>query len=379
MERVPGLIERIEFSYHQLPLDPPFLAAWDHQPRTKFPVAIVKVHDGSGAVGIGAGDPMRGLEDHVNLFVGTDPLDLDRHGAVLTNIAFHDGRPWPLDTALWDLAGKLRGEPIWQMVGGRSSRVSTYASSGVHHDAADAAQYATSAATAGFGAMKLRFGRPTLDQDLAVLAAVRDVVPTDFKLMVDCNQGWRMPWDTDPPWALDHAELVARELSELGVFWMEEPLHRGDHSGMAELRKRTDIKIAGGEMTRELHEFDLMLDAGCLDVFQPDVVTTGGISALAGLARRVTKSGHIFSPHTWGSGVALLVNAHLTAGTVGTPFLEYPHDPPAWHAPQRDFILSEQIRIDDDGMITLSDRPGLGAEFDEEALAATATTSVTYS
>lgn len=372
------MIERIAFSYHQLPLDPPFPAAWDHRPRQSFPVAVVRVYDGSGAVGFGAGDPMRGLADYVDLFLGTDPSDLERHGAVLANISFHDGRPWPLDTALWDLAGKLAGEPIWRMVGGRSSRLRAYASGGVHRPTGETVDYAVAAAEAGFGGLKLRFGRPDLADDLAVLAAVVAAVPLGFEVMVDCNQGWRMPWDTYASWTLDHATDVAKELGGMGVYWMEEPLHRGDHSGMAALRERTDVRIAGGEMTRELHEFDLMLAADSLDVYQPDTVTTGGIGALADLARRIEHAGRIFSPHTWGSGVALLANAHLTAGSVGTPFLEYPHDPPHWQAATRDFLLAEPIEIGPDGMIELGDRPGLGVDLDEATLAATETGKAQY-
>lgn len=372
------MIERIEFSYHQLPLDPPFPAAWDRRPRHNFPVAVVRVYDDGGAVGFGAGDPMRGLVDYLHLFIGEDATELARHGAVLANIAFHDGRPWPLDTALWDLAGKLTNRPIWQMVGGRGNRLAAYASTGMHRSASEAADHAHRAVEAGFSGLKLRFGRWDLEDDFSVLEAVVSAVPDDFEVMVDCNQGWRMPWDTAEPWTLEQASRVAVTLQELGVYWMEEPLHRGDHSGMAELRTRTDVRIAGGELTRELHEFDLMLDAGCLDVYQPDVVTTGGIGALSELARRVDEAGLTFSPHTWGSGVALLANAHLTAGTVGTPFLEFPFDPPQWHIHHRDFLLTEPLALDQDGMIDLGGHPGLGVELDEETLAATETGRASY-
>src|SRR3546814_3757927 len=75
-----------------------------------------------------------------------------------------------------------------------------------------------------------------------------------------------MPWDAEAPWSLKDALQVARELEELDVYWMEEPLHRGDYDGMAELRRATDIRIAGGEMTRELHEFRTLVQRGSLDV-----------------------------------------------------------------------------------------------------------------
>lgn len=372
------MIESIEFSRHRLVLDPPFEAAWDRRPRHAFPVTVVRVRDDSGAVGFAAGDPMRGLADYLELFIGTDPADLDRHAAVLSNIAFHDGRPWPLEVALWDLVGKLTARPIWEMLGGDGRGVRAYASSGTIRGVSETVELAIGAREAGFGALKLRFGRPRVEDDIEVVEAVRAATSESLELMVDCNQGWRMPWDTEPPWNVDDAAWVAERLADLGVYWMEEPLHRGDHAGMAELRNRTSILIAGGEMTREIHEFDLMLAAGSLDVFQPDTIVTGGLTALAHLARGVVAAGHIFTPHTWGSGVALLANLHLTSGTVGAPFIEYPWDPPVWNAERRDFLLTSPIVPDDEGMLLLPVGPGLGCELDEDRLAATQTESSSY-
>ncbi|MFP5332793.1 MAG: mandelate racemase/muconate lactonizing enzyme family protein, partial [Acidimicrobiia bacterium] len=136
------MIEAIEVTHHRLQLDPPFPAAWDPEPRRGFPVAVVQVYDSSGAVGIGAGDPVRGLIDYEHLFIGSDPLDLDRHSAVLENISFLDGRPWPFDLALWDLAGKINGLPVWKMLGGVDPRIRTYASFGTHRSASATAETA---------------------------------------------------------------------------------------------------------------------------------------------------------------------------------------------------------------------------------------------
>src|SRR3546814_17278679 len=89
-----------------------------------------------------------------------------------------------------------------------------------------------------------------------------------------------MPWDAEAPWSLKDALQVARELEELEVYWMEEPLHRGDYNGMAELRRATDIQIAGGEMTCELPEFRTLVQRGSLDVLQPEAALGGGITGL---------------------------------------------------------------------------------------------------
>jgi len=370
------MIEKIVVSHHRLKLDPPFPAAWDTQPRRAFPVAVVRVIDDSGAEGLGVGDPFRGLVDYEHLFIGSDPLQLDRHDAVLDNIAFLDGRPWPFEIALWDLAGKLTDQPIWKMLGGQTDTLDLYASFGTHRSPEQTVEVVEAVVDRGFGAVKLRFGRLEQSQDLAVLDAVLDAVGDGVEVMVDCNQGWRMPWDTAPPPAFTDVAALARELAARSVYWMEEPLHRGDHTGMARLRQEVGIRIAGGEMTRELHEFTLLLDAGCLDVYQPDAAVTGGIGGLRRVAEAVRSAGHTFSPHTWGSGVALMANAHLAAGTGGTPFLEYPFDPPEWTEARRDFMLTEPIRCD--GRLVLGESPGLGVELDLETCRGTAVELARY-
>src|SRR3954468_16598319 len=319
-ERVMSTITGIEITHHQLPLDPPFPASWDPQPRTRFPATIVRVHDDSGRVGIGSGDAMYGFADYERYFIGQDPLDLGRHAAVLANVEFHAGRPWPVDIALWDLAGKIRDEPIWAMLGGRSNRIRAYASSGVHRSVDEMVAVACRCIELGFPALKVRFGRPRIDDDLAVISAVRDAVGERLELMVDCNQGWRMPWDTSAPWTVDHAADIAARLAAERVYWIEEPLHRGDYDGMTKLHRRVDIRVAGGEMTREPYEFRELLTRDCLDVFQPDCACSMGISGLRALAFEIEAAGKVFTPHTWGNGIGVMANLQLAAGTVGAPF-----------------------------------------------------------
>ncbi|MGZ7086395.1 MAG: mandelate racemase/muconate lactonizing enzyme family protein, partial [Ilumatobacteraceae bacterium] len=193
-------IVAIEITHHQLPLDPPFPASWDPQPRTKFPATIVRVRDSEGREGIGSGDVMYGFADYARYFVGQEASDLQRHAAVLANVEFHAGRPWPLDLALWDLAGKTIDQPVYRMLGGSSPRLRTYASSGVRRPIDDMVAMARRVVGDGFEALKIRFGRPSVSDDIAVVGAVRQAVGSSLTLMVDCNQAWRMPWDTMPPW-----------------------------------------------------------------------------------------------------------------------------------------------------------------------------------
>jgi L-alanine-DL-glutamate epimerase-like enolase superfamily enzyme len=364
-------ISAVAISHHRLPLNPAFHAGWDTQPRRHFDATIVRVSTDTGLVGIGSGDRMLGFQGHESLFVGQDPLALERHYRVLSNIDFHYGRCWPLDLALWDLAGKILCQPCWKLLGGLSNRVRAYASSGTLRDPQAQADLAERYLAQGFPAMKLRFHRGDWREDVRALEAVRARVGNKLELVVDCNQGWRMAWDTESPWTLKDALAVARELERLNVYWMEEPLYRADYDGMRALRAATDLRIAGGEMARALHELRDLIGGGCLDVVQPDATLTGGITGLKRIAVLAQEHHVIFTPHTWGNGLGVTANAHLLAGLCDQAFFEFPYDPPEWTLERRDYMMSEPLAVDRQGWITLSDAPGMGYTLDEERLLAT--------
>lgn len=365
-------ITRIRRSRHRLPLDVPFPPAWDSRPRETFEADVIRVETDAGVTGVGSGDAMPGFAGHEDLFIGRDPLDLERHSRVVDNLSFHYGRCWPLEIALWDLAGKALQQPVWRLLGGAGGgRLRCYASTGVLRDAESTVAAAADLCEAGFPALKLRFHRPHWREDLKVVEAVRKAVGGRMDILVDCNQAWRMPWDTEEPWVLKEALNCARALEELDVFWMEEPLHRGDFEGMARLRDSVDLRVAGGEMARELHDVVQLTERGCLDVLQPDAVVCGGIAGLARTFRAARDRGLEISPHTWGNGIGLLANAQLAAGIGGCPYLEFPYDPPEWSPASRDFPLTAPVAVDSAGWLSLPETPGLGIELDEDRLAAT--------
>jgi L-alanine-DL-glutamate epimerase-like enolase superfamily enzyme len=364
-------IAAVSISHHRLPLAPAFNASWDTQPRVHFDATIVRVSTDTGLVGVGSGDRMLGFEGHESLFVGQDPLALERHYRVLSNIDFHYGRCWPLDLALWDLAGKILGQACWKLLGGLSNRVRAYASSGTLRDPAAQADAAQRYLAQGFPAVKLRFHRGDWRDDVKALEAVRARVGEKLELLVDCNQGWRLPWDTEAAWSFKDALAVARELERLNVYWMEEPLHRADHTGMRALREATDVRIAAGEMTRQLHELRDLITGGCVDVLQPDVALVGGITGLKRVAILAQEHHLTFTPHTWTNGMGVTANAHLVAGLADAPFLEFPFDPPEWSLARRDYMMTEPLKADRDGWINLSDAPGMGYALDEGRLLAT--------
>jgi L-alanine-DL-glutamate epimerase-like enolase superfamily enzyme len=105
------------------PLDPPFDAAWDPVPRQSFSATIVRVETDEGVVGVGSGDTMSGFSDFEHLFIGQDPLAIAHHVRVLETIDFHAGRYWPLEVALWDIAGQVEGRPIAELFGGSADGI----------------------------------------------------------------------------------------------------------------------------------------------------------------------------------------------------------------------------------------------------------------
>jgi L-alanine-DL-glutamate epimerase-like enolase superfamily enzyme len=365
------LIASITITQHRLTFATPFHASWDTKPRHHWDATLVTVRTDTGLEGYGSGDLMVGFAGHEALFIGQDPLALERHYRVLSHIDFHYGRCWPLDLALWDLAGKITGQPCWKLLGGLSSRVRAYASSGTLRDPGAMAETAERYLAGGFPALKLRFHRGDWRDDVKALEAVRARIGDKLDLMVDCNQGWRLPWDTESPWQLKDALTVARELEKLSVYWMEEPLHRADRDGMKALRHATDIRITGGEMTRGLHEIRDLIDSGCVDVLQPDAALVGGITGLRRVALMAQEHNLLFTPHTWTNGMGLAANAHLVAGMVDVPFLEFPYDPPEWGLDRRDYMMAEPLEVDEAGWINLSQEPGMGYRPNESMLKAT--------
>ena len=357
-----------------VPLEPPFDAAWDPEPRRAFPVTIVRVETDGGVIGVGSGDTMDGFEAYEHLFVGQDPIAIARHVRVIETIDFHAGRYWPLEAALWDIVGQVAGLPVATLFGGSTDGIPAYASCGSLLPAAARAESALRLLEEGFRAMKIRVDPRRLADGMAAVAATRAAVGDSMALMVDLNQGWRMPGDTSL--ALDPvaARNVAAQLAAYDVLWLEEPLAGTDLRGLAALRASAPgIRIAGGEMTRTFAEALAALDADAFDVYQPDVVLAGGMLRTRTLAELALARNRWFTPHTWTNGLGLLANLHVAAGVGGGPFIEYPYDPPGWTPERRDAFLAEPIRPDREGVLHVPSRPGLGAVLDEAAIAKYAT------
>jgi L-alanine-DL-glutamate epimerase-like enolase superfamily enzyme len=363
-------ITAIRLQRSSIPLEPPFEAAWDPVPRTSFSVTIVRVETDEGIVGIGSGDTMDGFAAFEHLFLGQDPLAIARHVRTLETIDFHAGRYWPLEAALWDIAGKAASLPVATLFGGATDAIPAYASCGMLLPPPERAESALRLRDEGFKALKIRIDPRRFDEGHAVLAATRAAVGDTMAIMVDLNQGWRMAGDLVRPIDLTTAREYAARLAEYDILWLEEPLAGTDLRELANLRASAPgTRIAGGEMTRTFRESLAALEADAFDVIQNDVVLAGGMTRTRTIAEVALARQRWFTPHTWTNGIGLLANLHVAAGVGGGPFIEYPYDPPGWTPERRDAMLAEPIRPDRDGMLRVPAAPGLGISLDEAAIA----------
>ena len=362
-------ITAIRLDRMRLPLDPPFHAAWDPVPRRAFDATLVRVETDEGVTGYGSGDTMDGFAAFEGLFLGQDPCQIARHVRVLETIGFHASRYWPLEAALWDIVGKVAGLPVAALFGGAETSIPAYASFGEDRSPAERAEAVLAAREAGFRAVKIRIDRADVAAGLAAVRAARAAAGDHVEIMVDLNQGWRMPGDISP--ALDVAAVdragqrTARPGRARG--WRNR-CPPGTPAGMRMLRERTGIRVAGGEMARTPAELLDAIGAGALDVVQPDAVLAVGMLRARTVAEYALLRHRWFTPHTWTNGLGLLANLHVVAGVGGGPYLEFPCDPPGWTVARRDFFLAEPVSIDASGCLRVPDRPGLGAVIDEDAV-----------
>ena len=362
-------ITDVEIRVLEHPLERPFVPTWQAMPTVNHRVHVALIHTDEGITGIGSGGvPARW--DVARLFLlGQDPFAIEQHVQNLRSFAFFVGRPWPLEVALWDIIGKATGQPISRLLGGAHQRVKAYASTGELRSPERRVEDAQRFRAEGFRALKLRFHNHDPRQDLRVLEAVRKAVGDGMDIMVDANYGWNIAPDRAVQrWDLRTAVYMARAMEEQGVYWLEEPLYAYAYDELASLRREVNLRIAGGELNRGLEEFQVYMEKGCLDVYQPDATFAGGITTARKVAAMAEARGLMFSPHTWTNGIGLMADAHLAAAVPNCPFIEFPYDPPAWTPETRDFLLTEPIRIDKEGYLGLPDKPGLGIELDPEKM-----------
>ncbi|WMS43535.1 mandelate racemase/muconate lactonizing enzyme family protein [Acuticoccus sp. MNP-M23] len=273
---------------HVLEYELPEQLGYSQQYYSKRTAHLVEVRTDDGAVGwgecFGPGGVARVNRTIIEtvlapLLIGRDPFAREAfwHDAY-NRMRDHGQKGMPLqalsgiDIALWDLAGRILGRPIADLIGGRCrDTVPVYGYGMMLRPVPDlAARFAEKAAmleARGFAALKMKVGLG-VRADIALVEAVRGALRDDTRLMVDANHAYHTA----------DAFAVGRALGGLGVHWFEEPVVPEDLEGYRELRAGLTVNISGGEAEFTRWGWRRLLEARALDIAQPEVCALGGIS-----------------------------------------------------------------------------------------------------
>ncbi|HEX2438309.1 MAG TPA: mandelate racemase/muconate lactonizing enzyme family protein [Methylomirabilota bacterium] len=252
-----------------------------------------------------------------------------------------------VELALWDLAGKARGVPVYQLLGGLvQPSLRAYASLLRYDTPAAVGQAVFAVLTQGFTAAKLH------QVDEASVAAAREVAGPDIDLMLDTNC----------PWTVEEAIQIGRRLEPYALRWLEEPVWPPeDYAGLARVRRALRTPIACGENDATVFGFREIIAAGAADVVQPSVTKVGGIGEMKKIATLAAAANVTFVPHSFYFGPGLAATLHVAASTPGVPYVEMP--PGELAAP----LLETPIRMNG-GTVAPPAGPGLGADPDPAVL-----------
>ena len=375
-------IDRIELFHVAFPLDKPFHPAWiPGYPQTVNRFTLARFSTDEGVRGLAAGAAFNREREGLGhllgpYLIGLDPTDVATARQRIREASYLGWSNYWLEAAFWDIKGQVEGKPLWRMLGGEPERlpadrrVPVYASTGEVHPPEQRAEEVLALAEQGFETIKLRVHDFDPAADIRQIETVRRAVGDTMQIGVDANQGWRVALIDDAPlWDLERATNFARACADNGIAWLEEPLDMYAWDDLAELRRRSGVPIAGGELNAGWHEFQTMLEKGCFDIYQPDATFGGGISDALRVQQACIERGLHFAPHTWSNGFSMVVNLHVhAAGAMDHP-LEYPIEPPGWTPRCRDALLAEPVLVDSRGTVAIPDKPGLGIEIDENLLA----------
>jgi L-alanine-DL-glutamate epimerase-like enolase superfamily enzyme len=355
-------LRNVRARVYRAPVDAPVVTSFGVM-RDR-PMVLVAVEDEDGVVGwgeawcnfpaVGAEHRARLVESLIAPLVEGRTFETPQEAfRLLTSktavLALQSGESGPIaqaiaavDIAIWDLAARRAGVPLWRMLGGQSPRLRVYAS-GINPDSPE--RTALARREEGYTAFKLKVGFGA-DRDLANLRALRLALGDKAQLMADANQGW----------SLDQAAEIAPRLQEFDLRWLEEPL-RADApwNDWKVLARHTRIALAAGENIASDDGFDAALHAEALDVVQPDMAKWGGFSGCLPVAKRVLAAGLRYCPHYLGGGVGLRASAHLLAAVGGDGLLEIDANP----NPLRTRLAGDVARLDQ-GTVMLGDAPGIG-------------------
>jgi len=353
-------IERIEIL--QVDLAPPVVRTDAIQSFVAQETPIVRITCGDGAqgtgytytIGTGGSSVVALLRDHLApRLVGRDASEIEMlwkelffhtHATAvgaITSLALA-----AIDTALWDLKCRRAGLPLWKCAGGAQARVPVYTTEGgwLHHSAEQLVDGALSAKAQGFRGAKMKVGRPSLAEDVARLAAVREAVGDAFEIMVDANQAF----------TVSEARRRAHAYAPLMLAWLEEPLPAEDLGGHVEVARAATMPIAVGESLYHPVHFREYLERGACSIVQVDCARIGGITPWLKVAHLAEAFNVAVCPH-----FLMELHVSLTAAVPNGAWVEY--------IPQLDSITTSRLAMQD-GHALPPATPGLGIEWNFAAI-----------
>jgi galactonate dehydratase len=308
------------------------------------------------------------IEDFKLWLVGQDPRNVQYlfdlmynttrfPGGIITNSAISG-----IEHALWDLAAKSAGVPVWALLGGRVRNViRAYQSIGGNapQEAAESARKMIE--KYGYTALKMGIMAPgDMPANMAMrlsaerVKAVREAVGPDVDIGVDIHTKFI---------EVERAARLAQLLEPYNIMWLEEPIRPENFAAMKKLSDHVNVPLASGESNYMIHEFRPMIDAQVVDFVQPDICCCGGVLTMKKIAAMAEAQYMRVAPHNPMSPLAAAVNVHFAASTPNFHILEY-HAPDsgAWKD-----VLKEPLMVKKDGYIDIPNKPGWGVELNEEA------------
>lgn len=357
-------------------LEVPFESASMRFDRRQHVLVEVECDDGTVGWGecLGPARPNAAVvAAYAGWLAGQDPLETEKIWATLYNALRDQGQRGltitalsGIDIALWDIKGKHFGVPVSTLLGGRwRESVRAYATGSFKRDGVDrvednAAEMAGHRA-AGFHAGKIKIGFG-VEEDLRVIAAVREAIGPDMRLMIDANHGYD----------LREAIALGQRAAEYGIDWFEEPVIPEALSAYRAVRAGQPIPVAGGETWQGRWAMKEPLESRCIDIVQPDLCGTGGFTEMKRIMDMAVLAGVRLVPHVWGTGVQIAASLQFMAAQIPDPVRVDPVAPilelDRTHNPFRQAILTRPIEHDR-GTVSIPSGPGLGIEIDRAALA----------
>lgn len=343
---------------------------------TKRSVSVVRVRTDDGREGVGQISPYnadisatvfhRQIAPHV---LGADPF---ANGELIRRCLEAEYK-FPgtymcralagLDTALWDLRGKVEDKSVCQLLGGRAGTVKAYGSS-MRRDieaADEARRLKTLKEERGYEAFKIRLGTkmghnrdPWSGRTQALVPAVREAVGDDVEIFVDANSCYT------PEKAIE----VGRMLEANDVTHYEEPCPYWDIEATAEVREALDVPVAGGEQDNDLRQWRRIIDLPAVDIVQPDICYVGGLTRALKVADMADAAGIPCTPHSANHSLVTVFTLHMLGAIDNAgSYLEFSIEP-QW----AEGMYSPALTVED-GKVDIPEGPGWGVTIDSEWLA----------